>query len=103
MNISTPYKTILYLAAIFSFNLVSFPQQKDTSSIIKDEIIVTAGMVPVSVSEVPRSVSIIRLEDIQNSPVQNLQDILSYVPGLDVKARGLEGCASRCKYKGRFF
>src|ERR1035437_9877311 len=91
MKISTTYKTILILAAILTCNLFSFPQQKDTSDIIKNEVIITAGMVPVSVSEVPRSVSIIRQEDILNSPVQNLQDLLSYVPGLDVRARGLEG------------
>ena len=103
MNISIPYKTILCLAALFSSNLVSFPQQKDTTSIIKDEIIVTAGMVPVSVSEVPRSVSIIRLEDIQNSPVQNLQDILSYIPGLDVKARGLESVQADVSIRGGSF
>jgi len=103
MNISIPCKTILCLATLFSSNLVSFPQQKDTSSIIKDEIIVTAGMVPVSVSEVPRSVSIIRLEDIQNSPVQNLQDILSYVPGLDVKARGLESVQADVSIRGGSF
>jgi vitamin B12 transporter len=100
MNISTPYKTILFLAAIFGSNFNLFPQQKDTASINKDEIIVTAGMVPVSVSEVPRSVSIIRQEDIQNSPVQNLQDLLSYVPGLDVRARGLEGVQADVSIRG---
>ena len=103
MSISTPYKTILFLAAILSSNFNLFPQQKDTASIIKDEIIVTAGMVPVSVSEVPRSVSIISQEDIQNSPVQNLQDLLSYVPELDVRARGLEGVQADVSIRGGSF
>jgi len=82
---------------------LSLPQQKDTASIIKEEIIVTAGMVPVSVSEMPRSVSIIRLEDIKNSPVQDLQDLLSYVPGLDVRARGLEGVQADVSIRGGSF
>ena len=103
MNISTSYKIILFLAAILTGNLFSFPQQKDTANIIKDEVIVTAGMVPVSVSVVPRSVSIIRLEDIQNSPVQNLQDLLSYVPELDVRARGLGGVQADVSIRGSSF
>src|ERR1035437_5150812 len=103
MNISTPYKTILFLAAILSSNFNLFPQQKDTGSIIKNEIIVTAGMVRVSVCEVPRSVSIISQEDIQNSPVQDLQDLLSYVPGLDVRVRGLEGVQADVSIRGGSF
>ena len=91
MNILIRFKTILPLIVILSWNEFSIPQQKDTANIIKNEVIVTAGMVPVSVSEVPRSVSIIREDDIINSPVQDLQDLLSYVPGLDVRARGPEG------------
>jgi iron complex outermembrane receptor protein len=103
MNISVRYKTILFLIAILICNRCSIPQQKDTSSIIKNEIIVTAGMVPVSVSEVPRSVSIINQEDIINSPVQNLQDLLSYVPGLDVRARGIGDVQADVSIRGGSF
>ena len=103
MNISTPFSTVLLLAAIFSLTMLSFPQQKDTANIIKDEVIVTAGMIPVSVSEVSRSVFVIRPEDIQNSPVQNLQDLLSYVPGVDVRARGLEGVQADVSIRGGSF
>lgn len=103
MNISTHYKTILILTTVFSGNLFSFPQQKDTANIIKEEIIVTAGMAPVSVSEVPRSVSIIRQDDILNSPVQNLQDLLSFIPGVDVKARGIEGVQADVSIRGGSF
>jgi vitamin B12 transporter len=103
MNISILKKTILFLAAIFSSTMSLFPQQRDTINIIKDEVIVTAGMVPVSVSEVPRSVSIIKPEDIQNSPVQNLQDLLSNVPGLDLRTRGLEGVQADVSIRGSSF
>jgi vitamin B12 transporter len=100
MNITIRYKTILFLSAILSYNKFSFPQQKDTFNIIKNEVIVTAGMVPVSVSEVPRSVSIIWQDDILNSPVQNLQDLLLYVPGVDVRARGLGGVQADVSIRG---
>ena len=103
MNISVRYKTILFLIAILICNRCSIPQQKDTSSIIKNEIIVTAGMVPVSVLEVPRSVSIIKQEDILNSPVQNLQDLLSYVPELDVRVRGIGGVQADVSIRGGSF
>jgi vitamin B12 transporter len=103
MNIPVQYKTILFLVTILTGNLLSFPQQQDTANIIKDEVIVTAGMVPVSVSEVPRSVFIIRQEDIQNSPVQNLQDLLSYVPGVDIRARGLEDVQADVSIRGGSF
>ena len=103
MNISFPYKYIQLLVSIFICNHFSFPQQKDTTNIIKNEVIITAGMVPVSVSEVPRTVSIIRQEDILNAPVQNLQDLLSYVPGVDVRARGLEGVQTDVSIRGGSF
>ena len=99
MNMALRFNSILLLA-ILSYLQYSFPQQKDTTNIIKDEIIVTAGMVPVSVSEVPRSVSIIRRDDISNSPVQDLQDLLKYVPGVDVRARGLEGVQADISIRG---
>ena len=94
------FKTILLLLTSLSYHEYLFPQQKDTTYILKDEIIVTAGMVPVSVSEVPRSISIIRQDDISNSPVQDLQDLLKYVPGVDVRARGLEGVQADISIRG---
>jgi iron complex outermembrane receptor protein len=86
---------------VFCFTI--FPQQRDTANIIKNEVIVTAGMVPISVSEVPRSVSIISQDDILNSPVQELQDLLSYVPGVDVRARGIEGVQADVSIRGGSF
>lgn len=103
MKISVPCYSILILLSILSFNKLSLPQQKDTASVIKNEVVVTAGIVPVSVSEVPRSISIIRLDDIINSPVQDLQDLLSYVPGVDVRARGLEGVQADVSIRGGSF
>ena len=103
MNILSPFKSILLLVVISGINRFSFPQQRDTANIVKEEVLITAGMVPVSFSEVPRSVSIIRQEDILNSPVQNLQDLLSYVPGMDVRARGLEGVQADVSIRGGSF
>ena len=103
MNILSPFKSILLLVVISGINRFSFPQQRDTANIVKEEVLITAGMVPVSFSEVPRSVSIIRQEDILNSPVQNLQDLLSYVPGLDTRARGLEGVQADVSIRGGSF
>jgi vitamin B12 transporter len=102
MNILTQLKTFMLLAILCS-NLFSFSRQNDTTNIIKEEVVVTAGIVPVSVSEVPRSVFIIRQDDILNSPAQNLQDLLSYVPGLDVRARGLEGVQADVSIRGGSF
>jgi iron complex outermembrane receptor protein len=103
MNILSLFNSILLLVAISGINRFSFPQQRDTANIVKEEVLITAGMVPVSFSEVPRSVSIIRQEDILNSPVQNLQDLLSYVPGLDVRARGLDGVQADVSIRGGSF
>jgi vitamin B12 transporter len=100
MKLALRFKTIFILIAVMSYHSCSFPQQMDTTYLIKDEIIVTAGMVPVSVSEVPRSISIIRQEDISNSLVQDLQDLLKYVPGVDVRARGLEGVQADVSIRG---
>ena len=103
MNISIQFKFILCLVAISVINKFSFSQQRDTVNIIKEEVIVTGGIVPVSVSEIPRCVFIIKSEDILNAPVQNLQDLLSYVPGLDIKARGPEGVQADVSLRGGSF
>jgi iron complex outermembrane receptor protein len=102
-NVLPLNKVILYLGVMLTTFRFSYPQQKDTTIIVKDEIIVTAGKVPVTVSETPRSVFILRQQDILDSPVQDLQSLLSYVPGLDVRARGIKGVQADVSIRGSSF
>jgi iron complex outermembrane receptor protein len=103
MNYFLLFKSPHLLILILTFNLFLFPQQKDTANVIKEEVIITAGIVPVSVSETPRSIFIIGSGDIKDSPAQDLQDLLSYVPGLDVRARGIEGVQADVSIRGSSF
>lgn len=102
---------------IYKINLLLFftllspfirAQEKDNDLIkdttyVADEVVVTAGRVPIAAGEVPRSVSLITREDIKSLPSQNLQDVLSYTSGVDLKKRGAEGVQADVSIRGGSF
>jgi len=97
------YKRYFVICLFFCFcSSISFPQILDTT-IVVDEVVVTAGKVPVSLSEVPRSILVISNEEIINSPYKNLQDLLSSFSGIDVKKRGPEGVQADLSIRGGSF
>lgn len=101
---------IRFLLKVFAFIIicvsffasVSFSQMLDTTVVI-DEIVVTAGKVPFSLSEVPRSITVITQEELKNAPVQNIQDLLSNYSGIDIKKRGPEGVQADVSIRGGSF
>ncbi|MGE5398786.1 MAG: TonB-dependent receptor plug domain-containing protein, partial [Ignavibacteriales bacterium] len=67
------------------------------------DVIVTAQRIPVLTLESIRGLTTITREDLQNIPVQNIQDLLSYSPGVDVKKRGPEGAQADVSIRGGSF
>jgi vitamin B12 transporter len=49
------------------------------------------------------AITVISAQDIQRAGVQNLQDLLQFVKGLDIKTRGNEGVQADISYRGSTF
>ncbi|MDP4172389.1 MAG: TonB-dependent receptor [Bacteroidota bacterium] len=93
----------------FSFSLLSlFPnflraQEPDEETIITDDVIVTAKKIPVLTLESVKNVLVISSEELQNLPAENIQDILGYYSGIDVKKRGPGGVQADISIRGGSF
>lgn len=68
-----------------------------------DEIVVTAGRIPISFSNLGRSVIVLNAEEIKALPVSNITDLLRYINSIDLKMRGFEGVQSDIGIRGGTF
>jgi len=65
-----------------------------------DELIVTAGLEPVSVNDLARSVTVITREQIEQRQVKYLADLLRDVPGFAVSQAGGPGTQTQIRVRG---
>ena len=68
-----------------------------------DEIEVDAQRVPVTYSQVARIVTVLERDQIEAAPVETIQELLEYVPGIDVRKRGGEGVQADIGIRGGSF
>ncbi len=68
-----------------------------------DSVVVTANRVPTLFSQVGRSITVISQKEIELLPVSNIQDLLDYSSGIDVKQRGPEGIQADISIRGGSF
>ncbi len=68
-----------------------------------DEIEVTAQRSPVLYSEVARVLTVLSREDIECAAAENIQDLLVYVAGVDIRRRGAEGVQADIGIRGGTF
>lgn len=98
----TGYDKYFFIFSFIVFNALLFARETDTTVVI-DEVVISAGKIPFSLSDVPRSVSVINAEGLKNSPAQNIQDLLANIQGVDVKKRGPEGVQADISVRGGTF
>ncbi len=75
--------------------------QTDTIKI--DEVEISSYRVPTLYSETSRVVTIITKEEIEDTPVQSLQDLLEYAMNVDVRQRGNHGVQADISIRGGSF
>ena len=68
-----------------------------------DEIEVIGQRSPAIYSEISRIVTVITKDEIQNAPVQSIQDLLEYISGVDVRQRGIFGVQADLNIRGSSF
>jgi iron complex outermembrane receptor protein len=72
-------------------------------SVEMEEVVVSSQRAPVTFSQVARILTIIEKDEIQHAPVQNLQDLLEYSAGVDIRQRGGPGVQSDVSIRGSSF
>ncbi|QZE12931.1 TonB-dependent receptor [Halosquirtibacter laminarini] len=76
------------------------PEEEDTLVHEVDEITVSAKRVPVLLSDVNRSVTVIDRKEIELAPVQSVQDLIEYAMGVDFRQRGGMGVQTDMSIRG---
>jgi len=105
-------KRIIVISVLTTTYLLSVPAttiatEKDTTEVKiefdLDEIEVSAQRSPALYSQVARIVSVIQRKEIESSPAQNINDLLEYVAGIDIRQRGAEGVQADLNIRGGTF
>lgn len=91
------------LFAGVAFLALSSITAQDSPEFKMNEIIITAGRVPLTFSSLARSVVIMDELKIRSVPVNNIQDVLKYIGGIDFKSRGVEGVQGDVSIRGGTF
>jgi vitamin B12 transporter len=94
------------LLLMISILAVLFTQAQEDST--KDEkeldpVTVTATLTPMSASKTGRNILIIKGEQIQKLPVQSIDELIRYIPGVEVQSRGPMGAQSNITIRGGTF
>lgn len=96
------YQKIM-LSAITLF--VIFPRlsygQKDTVQL--NEIVIKANRIDILLKKVSQNVNMIDRKQITSTPAQSVQEVLTYVPGVDVRQRGANGVQADVGIRGGNF
>ncbi|MCL6100314.1 MAG: TonB-dependent receptor [Bacteroidetes bacterium] len=91
-------KLLLLLILVFvSFEPISAQQD---SLHEMNEVVVSAARVPLTFSDLARTVIVLDGNTIQTLPTDNIQDLLKYVGGVDLKLRGVEGVQGDISIRG---
>lgn len=103
------HKVIKICTLCIAYNLISSPLQAqeetgndslqiDTYEI--EDVVITAGPPSGEAQQSVRIVSVITRSDIERSPARNLNDLLRYVAGVDIRQRGPLGAQADLSIRG---
>ena len=104
---------IIKICALFVvFNIIVIPgkmqaQRSNDSLQVKsyelDDVFVIAERTPVESQQAARIVTIITKSEIERAPAQNLDDLLRYIAGVDIRQRGPLGAQADLSIRGGTF
>ena len=101
------HKTNILLMLLFSiiililFNIEMFAQRNNYYTL--DSVVVSAGRLPFSFSNLTRTVTVLTSKDIKQLPADNITDLLEYAAGVDLQQRGIEGVQADVSIRGGTF
>ena len=77
--------------------------QTDTTTQNLEEVIIQENRIQIPFSKQSRNISVIDKLEIETTPSRSLQEILSFVPGVDVRQRGVTGVQADIGIRGGSF
>ena len=92
-----------YSILLFGFAIICFQSSFAQTENELDPVTVTASLTPLSLSKTGRNITIIKGSDFQNLPINSIDELLRYVPGIEVQARGPMGSQSDIVIRGGTF
>lgn len=94
-------RPLVILAVMFGGYMTSQAQLSDTIQL--GEVLIQDNRYPVKFSESMRNITVISSQEIQAMPATNVQEILSYVTGVDIRQRGAGGGQADISIRGGSF
>lgn len=91
--------TVLALATIFFTSVISAAQTEQ----LLDPVTVTSSLIEKRGSETGRNITIIKGESFSKLPVHSLDELLKFLPGIEVQSRGPQGSQSDISMRGGTF
>lgn len=77
--------------------------QTDTTTQNLNEIIIQENRIQIPFSKQSRNISLVDKQQIELTPARSLQEVLSFVPGVDVRQRGVSGVQADIGIRGGSF
>jgi len=77
--------------------------QTDTTAQNLNEVIIQENRIQIPFSKQSRNISLVDRQQIETSPARSLQEVLSFVPGVDVRQRGVSGVQADISIRGGSF
>lgn len=77
--------------------------QNDTTAQNLNEVIIQENRIQIPFSKQSRNISLVDRQQIETSPARSLQEVLSFVPGVDVRQRGVSGVQADIGIRGGSF
>lgn len=94
--------TLLFLCTLTALYTHAQQEQKTDEKEL-DPVTVTATLTPVSASKTGRNILIIKGEQLQKLAVQSVDELIRYIPGVEVQSRGPMGAQSNITIRGGTF
>ena len=92
------HKIFFYFSSLISIS--SYAQEKE---IALDPVTVTSSLSSVAASKTGRNIIVIKGDEFSKLPVNSIDDLLRYVPGIEIQARGPMGTQSDIVLRGGTF
>ncbi|HLT06024.1 MAG TPA: TonB-dependent receptor [Cyclobacteriaceae bacterium] len=77
--------------------------QEDSTVVDLDEFTIKENRMEIPFSKISRNIHVIQRASIETTPARSLQEVLSFVPGVDVRQRGVSGTQANIGIRGGSF
>src|SRR5690606_41223914 len=90
ITIGITMKKILF-GIVCCLSIHHLSAQEDSTVVDLDEFTIKENRMEIPFSKISRNIHIIQRASIETTPARSLQEVLSFVPGVDVRQRGVSG------------